>query len=130
MPGARAGAVRVDVSAPTAAAAAVRSTGPGTDAPVAANPRATPTPKVYRPVRANLYSRAQGGGSGRAYREVGSGFFSINQGSDADGGEDAVPTYPLSDRLEHKQATISYSVALHVVQTLEDRQTSINDVVT
>lgn len=136
MSGIRAASVRVDASPQTAAGAvgAVRAAAPASDPPLAARPMATPIPRVYRPVRANLYSRAPGGGPGRVDRQMAPEFFSIHGPRDPppddDGMAAAPPSYPQSDRLERQQATIKYRVALQVIDTAGDLSTSIKNVLT
>lgn len=132
MSGMQASVARLEVSAQNVAAADVRGVAPRSDAPIPVNPAATPIPKVYRPMRVNLYSLEPGGGVGTLYRQITPGYISVYQpdhpGADDEGMIASPEVYPNSERVEQIQAAVNYRMALAVIGTAEDMHEAIKDV--
>lgn len=134
MSGMRAAAARLEVSAETIVHQPTRGTLPGPDSTPPLNPQATPAPKVYRPIRANLYSldHSSGGGVGVRYSQVAPGYYAVYDPTagyaDKDGMVAAPDTDPAAEVIEHIQASVHYRASLKAMQQLQDVGKSVLDI--
>lgn len=139
MSGMRAATARLEASAENTANAQVQGQVPGADAAPAVNPAATPIPRVYRPIRANMQALpsngfdGSGGGVEASFQPAEPGYFLTYDpqapGADADG-MIANPNVDLaSERLEQMQASAQYRMSAILAQTADEMEQTALDIV-
>lgn len=134
MSGVRAATARLDASADNLAHQFQRAPLAEAEAGPPAKPGASPAPKVYRPVRANLYSLASSTGQGVrvAYTQADPGFIAAYDPSAREANADgfvALPNVsPEAERLEQMQAASQYRMSLSLVAADDEMQKSALDV--
>lgn len=132
--GMRAASARLEVSAQNTANADSRGALPRSDSAPAANPVATPIPKVYRPIRANLYSlaRTSDGGVAVSYQQVTPGYFELydpqSPAADKDGMAAAPAVDPAAERLEQIQASVQYRLSIESLEAALHTQDAALDI--
>jgi|GEM_PF-6018540 len=136
MSGVKPAAAKADTSAQNTANLLVRIAAPRGDAAPPANPAATPAPKVYRPMRANLYSlssNASGGAANVRYQQITPGYYLTYEPKAPEAEEDGMIAAPPHDRaskrLEQIQAAVHYRLSMAALQTADDMQAAAVDVI-
>jgi flagellar basal-body rod protein FlgC len=136
MSGMRAASARLEVSADNLVNQQTRGAVPANEAGPALKPASTPVPKVYRPMRANLYSLTtqQGGGVGVQYQQVTPGYFEVHDPAAPQANGKGMVAAPAVDTgaelIEQIQAAVHYRTSLKALQAAQDMSDAALDILT